>query len=103
MNSFNVLDSKRNIELSDTFRSRCIVTQGNHDALWKVELFEDNTIAPSVIINNTYNDYLQATTNNPYESELTAFVNDNTTGRYTCESAITGIYNTFILTNGKHS
>lgn len=106
VNSFVSLDKKkRNVEypnLPGAFQSRCTVTQGNHDTRWTAEFFDDIGFTELEVINSTFSDVLYSTTVNLYVSELTAAtVSEDESGRYICESSITGNYHTFILTNGE--
>ena len=104
VNVFSLNDKKkRNVEheFVNSFLSRCTTTQGNHDTFWVVEFF-DNPESPEVI-NSSYSDAVYTDQVNQYVSELNAFVVEDTSGKYTCTSSITGIFQTFILTNGLYN
>ena len=90
---------KRNIENLNFFNARCTTVQGNHKPIWKAEFF--NELNYPVIINDSFSDDLYSYHENSYISELNAYVTEDIGGAYRCESSITGVFVSFILTSSK--
>ena len=98
VNSFPFDEDQRKRNVDYYFLATCTTVQGNHDPLWKVELFDRP--GEIVTIDDLGDEDLYISLINPYESRLNAFVSDAISGEYRCESSITGIFIKFIVTIG---
>ena len=81
---------KRNVPGNPVINIQCTTVQGDHDPIWSI----DNT----TVISNT--SYITLTQSNSYVSSLAVVVNDETAGRYTCRSAVSGAAISFLLVAG---
>ena len=87
------------MEYPHFFQVQCTTVQGNHDPIWKAEFF--NRPNYPGVITNKFSEELYSNEINPYVSELRATVAEDLSGKYMCESLVSGVYITFILTIGK--
>lgn len=99
VNTFSVIDHKREIESERSFEALCTVVQGDHNPIFKAEFFTNP--GNELVLDYDYNDDLSTRQLNVYQSRLIANANQNISGRYQCQSTVSGIFSNFILTPGK--
>ena len=96
VNRFNFI-SKREVVNMKNFRVRCTTVQGDHNPLFKVEFFDNP--GNEIVITN-YSIYLYTLQSNPYQSFLIANVTSSISGKYNCQSTVSGLFSTFIIAAG---
>lgn len=96
VNLFNYDDSKR---AGVVFRVQCTTVQRDELPKFKAEFFTNpgviNTINEEAEIGNLY-----SIPNGLYQNTMAAIVSQSISGRYWCESAVSGVSTTFIITAG---
>ena len=76
----------------------CVTVQGDHNPEWHVAMFSDNMT--EVLITNTDSGLYTSTEVNRYVRTLSVTVNQQSQGKYTCKSSVSGAFLTFLLVTG---
>ena len=85
------IESKRSISGGTYASFSCIGVQGDHYPVFKVELFNETGFIRTV---NT------SSPNGEFQNTLHVYVHRETSGRYYCESSVSGAFKSFIVTSG---
>ena len=101
VNSFHYqfLESKRSLSGGIFARVTCSTVQGDHYPFFKAELFSQPGVILSIDDTSDVSD-IRSFPSGTFERTLSVHLHHNTSGRYYCESAVSGVFNTFILTSG---
>ena len=96
VNRFDFI-SKREVVNKKKFRVGCTTVQGDHNPFFKVEFFAN---PGSEIVITNYSVNLYTLQSNPYQSFLIANVTPSISGKYNCQSTVSGLFSTFIIAAG---
>ena len=101
VNSFHnqILESKRSLSGGIFASVNCSTVQGDHYPFFKAELFSQPGVILSIDDTSDVSD-IRSFPSGTFERTLSVHLHRNTSGRYYCESAVSGVFNTFILTSG---
>ena len=92
-----IYPEKREVVNKKSLQVRCTTVQGDHNPIFKVEFF---TNPGSEIVITDYSVNLYTLQSNPYQSSLIANVTSSISGKYTCQSTVSGLFSTFIVAAG---
>ena len=88
---------KREVVNQQILRVGCTTVQGDHNPIFKVEFFAN---PGSEIVITDYSVNLYTLQSNPYQSSLIANVTPSISGKYNCQSTVSGLFSTFIIAAG---
>lgn len=91
--------SKRSLSGGISVSVTCSTVQGDHYPFFKAELFSQPGVILSIDDTSDVSD-IRSFSSGTFERTLSVHLHHNTSGRYYCESAVSGVFNTFILTSG---
>lgn len=101
VNSFSIgeIESRKRRNVGGhQYQVECITVQGDHNPVWSVALLLNRAV--DLVINGSLSNISTMSSNPTYVSSLSVIVNNDTSGRYTCRSAVSGVSLSFLLVTG---
>lgn len=92
-------ESKRSVAGGSFASFSCTGVQGDHYPVFKVELFNETGFIRTVNASSPNNE-IAASPNGEFQNTLYVYVHRETSGRYYCESSVSGAFKSFIVTSG---